>query len=126
MRLPVWPPRDWRALLALAASVAGAGVLTGVSVWVVHLIATMPKTDAERLLALRALANSNYGLLGIIGAVLLSLGLAINRRTLKANLGKSGFDFSGGDEPVAAPAAAQAVAEAAADKAADIVGGARP
>lgn len=97
-----WPPRDWRALIALAASIAGAAVLTGYSLWVVHLIASLPRDPGTVPLIIAALANSNYGLLAIIGAVLLSLGLAINRRTLKANIGASGFEASGGDEAAVA------------------------
>lgn len=97
-----WLPRDWRALIALGASIAGAAVLTGYSLWVVHLISSLPRDPATVPLIIAALANSNYGLLAIIGAVLLSLGLAINRRTLKANIGSSGFEASGGDEAAVA------------------------
>lgn len=97
-----WPPRDWRALIALAASIAGAAVLTGYSLWVVHIIASLPRDPATMPLIIAALANSNYGLLLIIGAVLLSLGLAINRRTFKANIGASGFEASGGEETAVA------------------------
>ena len=45
-----------------------------------------------------ALANSNYGLLGIMGAILLSLGLAINKRSVKASAFGASFDASGGDD----------------------------
>lgn len=120
MKLPGWPPRDWRAFVALVASVAGAAVLTGYSVWVVSVIRAIPLTRETAPLIIRALANSNYMLLAIIGAVLLSLGLAINRRTLKFS--KAGFEASGGDdgpsEPALAGAAAGAVAGAVAGDAA--------
>jgi hypothetical protein len=42
-----------------------------------------------------AIAWIAYGLLAIIGSILLSLGLAINRRSIK--LSRDGFEASGGD-----------------------------
>lgn len=97
-----WPPKDWRAFIALAASIAGAAVLTGYSIWVIHLLASFPITPETAPLLIGALANSNYGLLAIVGAVLLSLGLAINRRTLKGSIGTANFEASGGDDTPAA------------------------
>ena len=109
MTLPSWPPRDWRAILALVASVGGAAVLTVFSWRVVTILRDFGHDDpARREQVIDALAKSNYGLLGIMGAVLLSLGLAINRRSLKASAFGASFDASGGDD---APAAAQAVAD---------------
>jgi len=121
--VPHWPPKDWRAIIALVASIAGAAVLTGYSVWIVSLIAAVPVTAETAPLIIHALASSNYGLLGIIGAVLLSLGLAINRRSLKASAFGASFDASGGDD--SAPLAAQAVADSAQDTA-DTIKGAQP
>jgi hypothetical protein len=46
---------------------------------------------------IRALANSNYGLLVIIGSILLSLGLAINRRSLRASAFGASIEADGGD-----------------------------
>lgn len=113
MTIPGWPSRDWRAIIALLASIAGAAVLTGYSVWVVYLISSMPVTAETAPLIIHALASSNYGLLGIIGAVLLSLGLAINRRSVKASAFGASFDASGGDDDAAPGQAAQAVADSA-------------
>lgn len=116
-----WPPRDWRAFIALMASVAGAAVLTVVSWRIITILRDMGRAYPEtRLEVIKALANSNYGLLGIIGAVLLSLGLAINRRSIKVT-GPAGFgmDASGGDEP-----SPQTVAAAAAGAAAGATAGA--
>lgn len=87
MSVPGWPPKDWRALIALVSSIAGAAVLTGLLAWIIYLFQVWVKADP--------LANIAYGLLGIIGAVLLSLGLAINRRSIKFS--KDGFEASGGD-----------------------------
>ena len=124
MRLPQWPPRDWRALIALIASIGGAMALTGFSLWVVWTLGQLAIAYPEtRLEVVKALANSNYGLLGIIGAILLSLGLAINRRSIKASAFGASFDASGGDPD--APAAAQAVADTAQVKADEIKGDAQ-
>jgi hypothetical protein len=93
-----WPTRDWRALIALIASIAGAAVLTGFSAWLVHLLVVFARHDvAVRLEVVRALANSNYGLLIIIGSILLSLGLAINRRSLRASAFGASIEADGGD-----------------------------
>ncbi|MBA3678414.1 MAG: hypothetical protein H0W74_13605 [Sphingosinicella sp.] len=88
MKIPTWPPRDWRAFLALAFSIGGAAVLTGLLGWTIRIL--------ERGAQMEAIANISYALLGIIGAVLLSLGLAINRRSIKFS--KEGFEASGGDD----------------------------
>jgi hypothetical protein len=114
--LPRWPARDWRAMIALIASIAGAAVLTWFAWWLVNLLSA----EADRLLA-EIVRNQNarseigavlvviikteaWGLklllIGII-AVLLSLGLAINRRSIR--LGKSGLDMSGGEDDTPVP-----------------------
>ncbi|MDT9600300.1 hypothetical protein [Sphingosinicella rhizophila] len=100
MRLPSWSARDWRAFIALWASILGAAVLTGFSIWVVAILRALPLTASTAPLIIGALANSNYALLGIVGAILLSLGLAINRRTLK--LTREGFEASGGEADIGA------------------------
>ena len=104
MRPPQWPPRDWRALIALTASIAGAAVLTGFSVWLVKLLVMFASADPKvRMEVIRALATSNYGLLAIIGAVLLSLGLAINRRSVKGSAFGASFEAAGGENDDADP-----------------------
>lgn len=100
MKLPGWPPRDWRALLALIASVAGAAVLTVFSAWVVTIIRDWKGFDELRI---RALSNALYGLLFIVGIVLISLGLAINRRSIKGSLLGASFEAAGGDDDSAVP-----------------------
>ena len=75
-----------------------AAVLTGFSAWLVSLIVAFARADErQRARAVEALANSNYGLLLVIGAVLLSLGLAINRRSLKASAFGASFEAGGGE-----------------------------
>jgi len=95
-----WLPRDWRAMVALWASIAGAAVLTGFSAWLVTLVVRFARDDRDLgARALDALAYSNYGLLLVIGAVLLSLGLAINRRSVKASAFGAAIEAGGGEEP---------------------------
>jgi hypothetical protein len=53
----------------------------------------------------------------IMGVTMVSLGLAINRRSVKGAAFGASFEASGGDD---APAAAQAVADSAQNKADDI------
>ena len=99
MPRPNWPPRDWRALVALTASIAGAAVLTGFSIWLVKLLVMFARADPTvRMEVIHALATSNYGLLAIIGAVLLSLGLAINRRSVNGTAFGASFEAAGGEE----------------------------
>ena len=94
-----WRSRDWRAMIALWASIAGAAVLTGFSAWLVTLVVRFGRDDGTLAArALDALAYSNYGLLLVIGAVLLSLGLAINRRTVRASAFGAHIEAGGGDE----------------------------
>src|SRR5690349_2558607 len=110
--MPAWPARDWRAMFALAFSIVGAAVLTLFAWKLVQLL----HHDADQLIdallrdqakALRdeiaqvlttIIDTLSWGLklllAGVI-AVLLSLGLAINRRIMK--LSASGFEASGGD-----------------------------
>lgn len=90
MRLPGWPPRDWRAFMALTFSVFGAAVLTCLLAWTIRILEVGKR--------LSEVANISYGLLAIIGAILLSLGLAINRRSIKLN--RDGMELSGGEDNV--------------------------
>ena len=99
MRRSNWPPRDWRALIALTASIVGAAVLTGFSIWLIRLLVMFARADPNvRMDVIRALATSNYGLLAIIGAILLSLGLAINRRSVKGSAFGASFEAAGGED----------------------------
>jgi putative Mn2+ efflux pump MntP len=82
-----WAARQWRAMIALAASIAGSAVLTGLLGWIVRILEQWREAEAIAWIA--------YSLLAIIGSILLSLGLAINRRSIK--LTREGFEASGGD-----------------------------
>jgi hypothetical protein len=65
------------------------------------------------------LAYSLYGVLFLIGIVLISLGWVIGKTSISGSVGGAKFDLDGG-EADSAPAAALAVAGAAADKAEEI------
>lgn len=98
MKLPAWPPKDWRALLALTASVAGAAALTAFSAWIVWILWRGGWPDTTAVIRIDALAKALMGLLMIVGIVLISLGLAINKRTVKGSIGAASFEASGGDD----------------------------
>lgn len=109
MTLPAWPPRDWRAFLALVASIAGSAVLTGFAAWLVYILwrgGWHVGTEGARL---ETLGKALLLTLSIMGLVLVSLGLAINRRSVK--LGASGFEATGGDDEPQAVAVAVASTE---------------
>ncbi|WP_225205099.1 hypothetical protein [Novosphingobium huizhouense] len=98
MTLPDWPPRDWRKLLALIFSIAGAVVLTAIVWW--GMAALLPDhgwtvaTEDNRATTLRWVLWIAIG--GVV-LVLCGLGMAINRRTLRAQWGDKGASFDGGD-----------------------------
>lgn len=95
MTLPGWPPRDLRAFVALVASIGGAIMLTALLAWIIRVFQLWHLPDP--------MANIAYGLLAIIGVILMSLGLAINRRSVKASgLGFS-LDATGGDDAPTPP-----------------------
>jgi hypothetical protein len=101
-----WPPKDWRALLALLGSIGGAAALTAFlaygywlnvegSHWTVA-------TEEHRAHTARWILWIVSG--GIV-LVLFSLGMAINRRSFKGTFGKASLGFEGGEaEDTTAPA----------------------
>ncbi|WP_298164605.1 hypothetical protein [Novosphingobium sp.] len=103
-----WPPRDWRKVLALIFSVAGAAFLTALVWW--GMAALLPErgwtvaSEPDRAATLRWVLWIAIG--GVV-VVLFSLGMAINRRSLQAQWGDKRVDFSGGEnsDDDAAPAA---------------------
>lgn len=116
-----WPPKDWRALLALLFSILGAGLLTAFLWWLCAQLLPgggdagwTEATERSRAGTLRWVA---WIVAGSIGLVLLGLGFAINRRSLSAKWGDRSLDWQGGDE---AAQAAQATAGAAKQKADEI------
>ena len=91
-------------MIALWASIAGAGIITGLVIWTVRMVRAIGLSSPLLVArALDAIANFTYGLLLILGAILLSLGLAINRRSFSAKAFGASIEASGGarhpDEP---------------------------
>lgn len=80
--------KEWLALIAIVASIGGAAVLTLNRVWLIRILET-----AQRWADIADIAKLDTV---IIGAIILALGFAINRRTIK--LSKDGLEASGGDE----------------------------
>lgn len=78
--------KEWLALIALMASIGGAAVLTLNRVWLIRIL--------ERAKAWADIADIAKLDTVIIGAIILALGFAINRRTIK--LSKDGLEASGG------------------------------
>lgn len=92
---PTLTARDWRALIALIASIVGASVLTVMLGYIVHIF--------EIWKTVEPMAKIAYGLLAIIGIILVSLGMAINRRQMRVDAPGFSFDASGGDNEQAPP-----------------------
>ena len=111
-----WPPKDWRALLALVFSVLGAMVLTVFVWWVVaSLLPDKGWSAANEMHRLETTRWVVWLATGGVVVVLVGLGMAINRRSFKGNLAGSNFEFEGGDSdtPTTPADAAQATADAA-------------
>jgi hypothetical protein len=91
---PSEPPREWRASIGLLASIAGSAALTVLTAWLVWILwrgGWSLDTATERISIL-----GKVTLLALSGSlvVLVSLGFAINRCTVK--LTREGFEASGG------------------------------
>jgi hypothetical protein len=80
--------KEWLALIALFASIGGAGILTLNRVWLIKIL--------ERAKAWADIADIAKLDTVIIGAIIIGLGFAINRRSIK--LSKDGIEASGGSD----------------------------
>ena len=96
IRLPGWPPKDWRALLALVASVAGSAALTVFAAWLVWIVWQGGWSAENQTLQLGILGKALLLVIGGLLLVLLSLGLAINRRSISGSVGPASFRAEGG------------------------------
>lgn len=81
--------KELLALVALAASIVGAAVLTLNRLWLIQIL--------EQAKAWADIADIAKLDTVIIGIVLLSFGLAINKRTAKAKVGPVEGEISGGE-----------------------------
>ena len=114
--------RHGLAAAALIGSIAGAAVLTLYSAWVAHVVAAMGRTDPSvRGQVIDALSRDNLALLAIIGAVLLSLGLAVNARSLRASAFGASLEARSDDPATDAARTIAAVAATAAGDSADAI-----
>lgn len=103
--LPSWPPRDWRSLLALVFSVLGAVALTVlVAVGLDYLLPDRgwtPASEGDRIATIRWVV---WIATAFIGIVLVGLGMAINRRSLRLRSGDKSAEFEGGEDESPDPA----------------------
>ena len=81
--------KEWLALVALVASIAGAAILTANRIWLIAIL--------ERAKAWADIADIAKLDTIIIGIVLVGLGLAINKRSVKGSIGPANFEASGGE-----------------------------
>lgn len=117
------PARDLRAFIALIASIGGTMALTLVSVWIVRILWKGGWSGGTEIARIDKIGLIAILVIVIMGVTMTSLGLAINRRSVKGSAFGASFEATGGDD---APAAAQAVAAAATDKADQISEDAKP
>lgn len=89
-----WPPRDWRKILAMAL-LSGGGMALTVFAW------AQTKLVAERSVADPwPLAYALYGVLALIGIVLISLGWVIGKTSISGSVGPANFSVNGGEDAV--------------------------
>jgi hypothetical protein len=97
-----WPPKDWRALIALLGSVAGAATLTILVAWGVSVLLPGARlwTDATEAHRAETIRWVLWIAVVTIGVIIIGLGFAINRRSFKGRLSREGasLDFEGGFE----------------------------
>ncbi len=116
-------PRDLRAFIALLASIGGTMALTIFIVAVIGILWRGGWTNGTENARIDKIGLIAVLVTLIMGVTMTSLGLAINRRSVKGAAFGASFEATGGDD---APAAAQAVAAVAQDKADAITDAAKP
>jgi len=89
-----WPPRDWRKLLAMLL-LSGGGMALTVFAWAeTKLVAERSAHDPWPL------AYALYGILFLIGIVLISLGWVIGKASISGGVGPATFSVNGGEDAV--------------------------
>jgi hypothetical protein len=116
-------PRDLRAFIALLASIGGTMALTIAVALIVLILWRGGWTNGTENARIDKIGLIAILLTVIMGVVMVSLGLAINRRSVKGSAFGASFEATGGDD---APAAAQTVAAAAQTTADAITDAAKP
>jgi hypothetical protein len=92
-------PRDLRAFIALIASIGGTMALTLVVIWIVWIFWRGGWSAGTELARIDKLGLIAILVTVIMGVVMVSLGLAINRREVKASAFGATFEASGGEDP---------------------------
>jgi hypothetical protein len=116
-------PRDLRAFIALVASIGGTMALTLVVVWVIWILWRGGWTNGTELARIDKIGLIAILVTVIMGVVMVSLGLAINRRIVKGSAFGASFEAAGGDDSTVS---ATTVAAAAAGAAAGVTAAAAP
>ena len=98
MKKPVWPPRDWRAMISLIFTIGGSVAASGFIVWLVLIVWKGGWSAAMESERLRILSVALFGALAIITIDRISLGFAINRRRISGTFAGASFEASGGDD----------------------------
>lgn len=94
-----WPPRDWRAILALVFSVGGSIALT-ILIWALAAM-LLPREGWAVASESARVSTIRWAVLVASGSVLLvltGLGFAINHRRLSGKWGDRSIDWEGGDK----------------------------
>jgi hypothetical protein len=109
-------PRDLRAFIALVASIGGTMTLTGIIVGIIWILWRGGWPNGTEIARIDKIGLIAILLTVIMGVTMTSLGLAINRRSLKGSAFGASFEATGGDEDARAQtltAASEALAEKA-------------
>ena len=93
-------PKDLRALIALVASIGGTMALTLVVVALIWIFWRGGWSGGTELARIDKLGLIAVLVTVIMGVVMVSLGLAINRRTVKGSAFGASFEAEGGDDAV--------------------------
>lgn len=118
-------PRDLRAFIALMASIGGTMALTGLIVGIVLILWRGGWSTGTEIARIDKIGIIAVLVTVIMGVTMTGLGLAINRRVVKASAFGASFDASGGDDDTAKAATLAAAGDALTSKAADIKGAAQ-
>ncbi len=91
-------PRDLRAFIALIASIGGTMALTGIIVGIIWILWRGGWANGTEIARIDKIGLIAILLTVIMGVTMTSLGLAINRRSLKGSAFGASFEATGGDD----------------------------
>jgi hypothetical protein len=107
-------PRDLRAFIALMASIGGTMALTLVIVWIIWILWRGGWPTGTELARIDKIGLIAVLVTIIMGVVMVSLGLAINRRIVKGSAFGASFEAAGGDDSTVSATTVAAAAQGAA------------